>query len=392
MSDQGLIVGIDASNIRAGGGLTHLRELLLAWEALSAGIGRVAVWAGRTTLDRLPDQPWLDRRENIALNGSWVQRMRWSQHALAAAAQQAGCRVLFVPGSTYLGSFRPFVALSQNLLPFVPRERARYGLSGTRLRLHLLAWAQALTFRRAAGMIFLTRGAQNAIERQMHCRFPGSRVIAHGISDIFRREPQRARKLAECDMNNPFRWVYVSIIDVYKHQPEVVNAVCGLRRQGLPVVLDLIGPSNPPAMRRLERTLRTADPDGRAVHYLGPVPYEQLPAHYHGADGFIFASTCENLPNILIEAMAAALPIVSSLREPMPEVLDGSGICVDVENIALLSDGLRGLMEDHVHRQELAEKAATRSRGYTWPACARATADYLKQVAASSSAELTSAE
>ena len=34
--------------------------------------------------------------------------------------------------------------------------------------------------------------------------------------------------------------------------------------------------------------------------------------YYHDADAFLFASSCENMPNILLEAMISGLPIISS--------------------------------------------------------------------------------
>jgi len=51
-------LGIDASNIRTGGGLTHLAELLNAAEPYKHGITRVTVWAGKQTIDSLPVKPW----------------------------------------------------------------------------------------------------------------------------------------------------------------------------------------------------------------------------------------------------------------------------------------------------------------------------------------------
>ena len=40
---------------------------------------------------------------------------------------------------------------------------------------------------------------------------------------------------------------YTSIVDVYKHQWNVAEAVLRLRREGMPVTLDLVGPAYPPA-------------------------------------------------------------------------------------------------------------------------------------------------
>ena len=56
-----LKVGIDASNLRQGGGVTHLMELLAAANPLEQGIDEVVVWGGAQTLDRLPPKPWLTK-------------------------------------------------------------------------------------------------------------------------------------------------------------------------------------------------------------------------------------------------------------------------------------------------------------------------------------------
>ena len=54
-----MIVGVDASNVRAGGGVTHLSSLLGAADPAAFGIERIVVWAGRATLERLPEAAWL---------------------------------------------------------------------------------------------------------------------------------------------------------------------------------------------------------------------------------------------------------------------------------------------------------------------------------------------
>ena len=50
------------------------------------------------------------------------------------------------------------------------------------------------------------------------------------------------------------------------------------------------------------------------------------------ANLFVFASSCENMPNTLVEAMAIGLPIACSDRGPMPEVLRDGGVYFDPED------------------------------------------------------------
>ena len=63
-----MILGIDASNIRAGGGITHLQKILEYAEPEINNISQVMVWGGRIPLDQLPQKSWLDLRNISVLN------------------------------------------------------------------------------------------------------------------------------------------------------------------------------------------------------------------------------------------------------------------------------------------------------------------------------------
>ena len=69
-----MIIGIDASNINVGGGLTHLVELLNAATPSNYGFKKVIVWASQSTLDRINDQSWLIKCHHEALEKNIFQR------------------------------------------------------------------------------------------------------------------------------------------------------------------------------------------------------------------------------------------------------------------------------------------------------------------------------
>ena len=52
-------IGIDASNLRGGGGITHLVALLSHVDVADAEFERVVVWGARDVLRRLPERCWL---------------------------------------------------------------------------------------------------------------------------------------------------------------------------------------------------------------------------------------------------------------------------------------------------------------------------------------------
>lgn len=304
----------------------------------------------------------------------------WWAYSIERRSARAASVERLSSGGTYTGFFHPFVTMSHNLLPFDPKERGRFQ-PHMRLRFYLLEHAQGRTFQRADGVIFITQTSRNMIEATTGSVKGAVAVIPHGVADRFRAIPRPARSVAECSIDNPFRWLYVSIVNVYKHQWHVATATSALRARGLPVALDLIGPSIPKALQRLRVTLGQLDPEGAYISYRGPVPYDQLAACYWGADAFAFASSCETMPFILLEAMASGLPIACSERGVMPEVLGDSGLYFDPERPDSIAAAMDALMNNVSLSNDLAEAAYQRSLSYSWDRCARDTFEFLARVA-----------
>jgi glycosyltransferase involved in cell wall biosynthesis len=262
------------------------------------------------------------------------------------------------------------------MLPFELGELSRFGLRPMTLRLLLLRFGQSRTFRRADGVIFLTEYARDVVTRvaALHREVA---VIPHGVSETFRKPPRRQRAIAEASVDDPLRLLYVSIVDMYKHQVPVAEAVASLRSSGLPVAIDFVGPHFAPAMKRFRAALDRLDPAGEFLRYRGAVPHAELPECYHQADVFVFASSCENMPNILLEAMASGLPVACSDRGPMPAVLQDGGELFDPERAESIARSLQRLVTDREHRQRCAEAAYRRAAEFNWTRCANETLEFL---------------
>lgn len=376
----GLVVGIDATNLRRGGGVTHLIELLTAAEPEKNGIARVVVFGGRQTLAKLPERAWLEKINPPDLDKGLLRRTFWQRFKLAGGARAAGCDVLFAPGGSYSANFHPVVTMSQNMLPFEWAELRRYGWSLLALKLLLLRWVQSQTFRGADGVIFLTEYARRGVLRVTGPLSAVTTIIPHGLNSRFQMAPRAQHPLSEYNHAKPYHVLYVSIIDQYKHQWQVVEAVAALRQEGFPVALDLVGPAYPAALARLQQTLARLDPEGSWVRYHGAIPFEALHRHYAVADAGLFASSCENMPNILLETMASGLPIACSNRGPMPEVLGDSGVYFDPVQSADIARALRELIESPQLRYRLADASFQRSLQYSWQRCAAETFRFLVEV------------
>ena len=373
-------IGIDASNIRVGGGVTHLVEVLRAADPHKHGISRITVWGNSKTLEKIEGRPWLDRVHDKMLDRALPVRLYWQRFVLQELARMEGCRLLFFPGGSYTGSFRPFVALFQNMLPFERSEAGRYGLSLTHLRIALLRLSQTNAFMAAEGIIFLSGYAADKITAIVGLNKESS-TVPHGVSGSFTARPRSQREIGSYSPAEPFRILYVSQVDLYKHQWRVAEAVVALAGRGFPLQLDLVGPSYAPAMKMLRGYMARLDPAGKIIRYHGPVSYENLPSVYRSADLFVYASSCENMPNILFEAMASGLPIACSNRGPMPEVLRDAGLYFDPESPGQIAAAVEKLLVDREKRSECAAKAYEYAKEYSWDRCARDTFSFLAHVA-----------
>jgi glycosyltransferase involved in cell wall biosynthesis len=373
-------LGIDASNLLAGGGRTHLIELLCAADPQAHGFSDVVVWGSHDTLKTLPARPWILKHHHGALEGGVLRRLIWQYFVLPRLSRAASVDVLFAPGGNASTGFRPVVTMCRNMLPFQPTEAARYGFSRMRLRVEALRFTQQHAFRNADAVIFLS---QFALEQTTRITGPirGSVfMIPHGVSDRFFVNSKQHRAHAP-SADVPARVLYVSSIDSYKHQWLVVQAVSNIRNRGFPVVLEIIGSSYGPARKLLDEAVRTHDPYSQWVTVRGVVPHTELSAVYQEADIAVFASTCENFPNILLEKMAAGLPIVCSRCRPMSDILGKSGVYFDAGHVDELERGLIKLIELPELRRRLGNDAQDLARKYSWKACADATFSALRTVA-----------
>jgi glycosyltransferase involved in cell wall biosynthesis len=86
------------------------------------------------------------------------------------------------------------------------------------------------------------------------------------------------------------------------------------------------------------------------------------------------------MPNTLVEAMAAGLPIACSNRGPMPEVLGDAGAFFDPENVQSIVDSVEQLLRDPNLRNACAARAEILARQYSWARCGAETWAFLRTI------------
>ncbi|AXR65045.1 glycosyltransferase family 4 protein [Leptospira mayottensis] len=374
-----MILGIDASNIRGGGGVTHLIEFLNGAQPKKYGFNRVYIWGGTATLSKIKDKPWLEKVYESLLDKSFLYRFFWNRFILSKRLKETKLDLLFVPGGTYLGNFRPFVTMSQNLLPFEWNEIKRYGFSKNTFRFIMLYFIQSYTFRRANGVIFLTKFARDVVLKRIKIPLEKTEIVNHGINEKFFRKPKKQKNIQSCSIETPFRILYVSFLGEYKHQWNLVYAVGELRKAGYPVVLDLVGsPDEARPLQKLTRAIQNEDSKGEFIQYYSMIPYSEIEKKYKEADLFVFLSSCETFGQVLTEAMAAGLPIACSNLSAMPEILKGAGGYFNPLNVSSIVETLTLMINSEEMRSKVSQESFQLAKKFSWEKAADKTFVFLQ--------------
>ena len=130
---------------------------------------------------------------------------------------------------------------------------------------------------------------------------------------------------------------------------------------------------------RLNNSILEHDPEREWVNYHGIVDYKKLHKLYQNANVGIFASSCENMPNILLETMASGLPVLSSFYGPLPEILGDAGLYFDPEDSESLSEILLELLKSEEYMKQLSLAAYGKACNFSWEQSAKRTFKFLRE-------------
>lgn len=312
---------VNGTSARLGGGITVLRNLLPAFAAEDGGRHRYTVVA----LDEVarvldPGHPRI--RVVPFRHKGMAGRLFWEQISLPARATSGRADVLLSPANLgVLGAPLPQVLMFQNMAPFDPSVCSRADGALYR-RLSLLKWLGIASAHAVKKLVFISRFAQRSILPQLGVSALRSECIYLGSDPSFRPAAlERAPStLARLDVRRPYV-LTVSNFYLYKNFVQLVRGFARSRAQ-LPadVTLVIAGAEHDAAYAARVRQTVEQEAVGTSVRLLGQVPYEDLPALYAAASLFVFPSSCENFPNILVEGMASGAPTLASKLGPMPEI------------------------------------------------------------------------
>jgi glycosyltransferase involved in cell wall biosynthesis len=160
--------------------------------------------------------------------------------------------------------------------------------------------------------------------------------------------------------------------------------------KGLDVLLDAFEQVPAPATLLLagdgpERRRLRLRADGYRVRLLPALAYTQVPNFLRRLDVLVLPSVTilphhrEQFGRVLVEAMAAGVPVIGSSSGAIPEVIGDAGLVVPERDPAALAEALRRLLGDATLQQQLIARGQARvAQRFAWPVVAEQTLDLFR--------------
>jgi glycosyltransferase involved in cell wall biosynthesis len=179
-------------------------------------------------------------------------------------------------------------------------------------------------------------------------------VLPNGIHDEFGAPPVRSPH------EGPVRVLFLGNLMRAKGFVEAMEAVASLRACGVDVELHMAGGFLTEA-DRAEATSRSATL-GDGVHMHGIVSGTEKLALLRAADIFVFPSYSEGHPYVVLEAMSAGLPVVTTALPTLVETVEHerTGLLVPPRDARALAGAVGTLAADHEMRVRMGQAGRRR--------------------------------
>ncbi len=259
------------------------------------------------------------------------------------------CFMTFVPG---LAGVRTGRALGIPAIVWI-RGEEEYRLGRSRVHRIVSPWVWS----GARGVLVQSEANRTALLRELEAHAPGRLAAVRGRLDVV----ANGLELPQGPFPAGARVLSVGRLIAGKAMDVVIDAAAA---EGAPLTIAGDGPER----AALEARARAAGAD---VRFTGFADRAALGGLYAEASCFVLASRWgEGLPNVLLEAMARARPVIATPCAGIRDLLvDGvNGLLVPADDVPALRAALRRLRDDPALAARLGAEARRTVERFAWPA------------------------
>jgi glycosyltransferase involved in cell wall biosynthesis len=230
---------------------------------------------------------------------------------------------------------------------------------------------QKRVVKRLACLLTVSQSARRDIARDFGIPAGRLRVVPNGIdTDVFQPLPGIEREPGRIIVTNSADMPLKGLTYLLQAVAEVLSA-----RNRLQLVV-IGAPQKNGAVERAVRELGI----GAVVRFTGRISDSDLVRHYARAGLAVVPSVYEGFGLPAGEAMACAVPVISTAAGGLPEVVGDAGVLVPPANPRALALAIRGLLDHPQQARELGQRGLKRiHRHFSWRRAAQQTVDVYRE-------------
>lgn len=370
-------IGINASNIKSVGGVSHIYNLIAYLRKdykKKFLVNKIIIWC---SLEAYKDLKKLKNNDILIKKVKYdnlIYNLFWKLYYLNYLLRKNNCDIFFSLDGIVIGNFKKIVILYQNLIPFNYQEIINYGFSFQTLKNIFTFYLYKISTIYADGYIILNNYGSKLIESKLGV-LKNKKIIPHGVGKEFFKVKKKD------DTDGILEIIYISPIDHYKHQWNVVQAVKNLNDEGHIIKLRLVGPaSNKQSFKNLTKQIEKANLNNKIVFYYGPQSKNSIVKLMSKCDLFLFASSCESFGLTLLEGMASDLAVITSNKSGLNFTSENKAIYFNPLNISSIKKSiLRFIKSNKVIKKNNIDQTKKIAKKYNWQKTSNSTFEFLQK-------------
>ena len=209
------------------------------------------------------------------------------------------------------------------------------------------------------------------------------KVICYGLDNYYRpldKDLARNKIYEIYGLKDDFL-LYTGRIEPRKNLGRLIKAYCRMKKEDN-IKHKLVIAGSPGWLHRETLDLARRPEFKNEIFFLGHVSSEQLLYLYNASSLFVYPSLYEGFGLPVIEAMACAVPVITSDNSSLKEIAGDNALLVDPYDVKELIGAMRLLLKHDSSRNNLIDRGLVKIREFSWEKAAQETIALYKEAAA----------
>ena len=362
-------IGIDASSISDGGGITHLSQILNNFNFKNNTCKKIIIWGNKNTLKNIRniknlEKIYLDKKfSNVLL------RIYWQMFLFEKELKNFNCNKAFILGGISFLKKIPSTIIMQNVLPFENLILNKYSFM-FRVKCKIQKKLFNYSIKRANKIIFLSKTSKKQIIKQLSKKKINYKIIPHGVvKDNFSKRNFKFKK--------KIKLICISKIDFYKNQLVLLKALRILLDEGYNLELKLVGSNFKPSLEVIKRYISNYKLD-KFISIKGKVNFKNIYKEYKNSNIHIAPSFCESFGITVIESGNFSIPLICSDIKIFREITNNNVFLFNPNDEFDLVKKIKKTIHNNFQRQKNIKGYYNFiNKNYSWKQVSKKTFDYV---------------